>query len=463
MNKNYKLSLFIFRRDLRLHDNTGLLEALKNSDAVVPCFIFDPRQVEEKNAYRSTNAIQFMVESLQDLNALLQKKDAHLYALHGVAEKVLKELLQKLPIQAVYTNKDYTPFSRMRDEALANVCEKLNVSFVSCDDLLLLPPTTFLNKQKNPYKVFTPFFKAALQQPINKPLTNNFKNFYKKPVALTTIDLAKELTSHGTLIKTKNKYIITHGGHTNAMSILKNIGDFKNYNTTHDIPTLPTTHLSAHLKFGTVSVRETFYAIKKHLGIDHPLIRQLYWRDFFTHLAWHYPHVFGHAFKKEYDRVAWNWDKELFKKWCTGTTGFPIVDAGIRQMNKTGFMHNRVRMIVASFLTKDLHIDWREGEKYFAQQLVDYDPAVNNGNWQWCASTGADAQPYFRIFNPWEQQKRFDPDCVYIKTWVPELKNYSPKAIHNLFKETVANYPQPAVDHKKERLKALSAYKKSKS
>lgn len=460
--KKHKISLFIFRRDLRLDDNTALIHALKDSHEVIPCFIFDPRQVSPKNEYRSTNCIQFMIESLQDLNATLEKKESQLYTFHGVAEKVLEELLKKISIDAVYINNDYTPFSRLRDQALEKVCTKFNVNFYSFDDLVLVPPTELFNKKNEPYKVFTPFFKAAAQRAIQQPLKNNFKNFYKKKINAPLIDLAKELTSRGTILKTKNKSLATHGGTTKAWSILKNIGAFKNYKTTHDSPTLPTTKLSAHLKFGTVSVRETFFALKNELGINHPLIRQLYWRDFFTYIGWHFRHVFGHAFKKEYDALEWSWNKEHFKAWCTGSTGFPLVDAGMRQMNATGFMHNRVRMVVASFLTKDLHIDWREGEKYFAQQLVDYDPAVNNGNWQWCASTGADAQPYFRIFNPWEQQKRFDPQCEYIKTWVPELKIYSPKQIHNLCKETISSYPKPIVDHKKERLKALTAYKKIK-
>lgn len=462
MKKNSTIALCIFRRDLRLEDNTALRAALENSSEVLPCFIFDPRQVGEKNQYRSTNCIQFMIESLQDLDTALHKKGGRLYTFYGLAEKILEELLEKIPIKAVYLNKDYTPFSRLRDAALEKICKKLDIPFLSFDDLLLIPPTDFLNKQNKPYKVFTPFFRTASQRKINEPLKNNFKNFYKKEVSAPTINLSHELTPQGLILKTKNKSLATHGGSSRAHSILKNIGDFKNYNHTHNIPTLSTTHLSAHLKFGTVSIRETFYAIKKQLGGNHPLIRQLYWRDFFTHIAWHFPHVFGHAFKKEYDAVAWNWDAKKFKQWCSGTTGFPIVDAGMRQMNQTGFMHNRVRMIVASFLTKDLHIDWREGEKYFAQQLVDYDPSVNNGNWQWCASTGADAQPYFRIFNPWEQQKKFDPECAYIKTWVPELKDISPKIIHTLFKEGVPGYPAPILEHAQERLKTLAAYKKIK-
>ena len=193
-----------------------------------------------------------------------------------------------------------------------------------------------------------------------------------------------------------------------------------------------------------------------------PLIKQLYWRDFFTQVAYHSPFVFGQPFHEKYSKLPWSNSEKAFTAWCTGTTGFPIVDAGMRELNATGFMHNRVRMIVASFLTKDLHIDWRKGERYFAQQLVDYDPAVNNGNWQWCASTGCDAQPYFRIFNPWLQQKKFDPQCIYIKKWVPELQKILPLTIHTWYKEDsppIKNYPRPMVDHGVESKKAKELYK----
>jgi len=223
------------------------------------------------------------------------------------------------------------------------------------------------------------------------------------------------------------------------------------YAATKDIPALSTSNLSAHLKFGTLSIRETYHAIKKILGPTHLLLRQLYWRDFFTHVAYYSPFVFGHAFHEKYDQLIWEHDDKKFQRWCTGTTGFPIVDAGMRQLTTTGFMHNRVRMIAASFLTKDLHIDWRWGEKFFAQQLIDYDPAVNNGNWQWCASTGCDAQPYFRIFNPWLQQKKFDTECIYIKRWIPELKKVAPATIHTWYANKLpSNYPKPMVDHTQE-------------
>ncbi len=237
--------------------------------------------------------------------------------------------------------------------------------------------------------------------------------------------------------------------------ILDDLDRFRDYKTRRDFPfEHGTTRLSAYLKFGLCSIREIHEAVSKQLGILHPLIRQLYWRDFYIHIAFHFPHVFKRAFKPRYERIQWSYDSSLFQMWCEGKTGFPIVDAGMRQLNTTGWMHNRVRMIVASFLTKDLHIDWRWGERYFAERLVDYDPSVNNGNWQWAASTGADAQPYFRIFNPWRQQKRYDKECKYIKKWIPELSKVKANIIHKWFKPTnldsEISYPKPIVDHKEE-------------
>jgi deoxyribodipyrimidine photo-lyase len=212
-----------------------------------------------------------------------------------------------------------------------------------------------------------------------------------------------------------------------------------------------TSHLSAHNKFGTVSIREVYHRIRKLFGASHTLISELYWRDFFTHIVYHFPHVMGGAFHEKYNGLKWANREDFFKAWCEGRTGFPIVDAGMRELNTTGHMHNRVRMVVSSFLVKDLHIDWRWGERYFAQQLTDYDPAVNNGNWQWAASTGCDAQPYFRIFNPWKQQQRYDLDCEYIKKWIPALRSLPPKDIHDLEKQRErkpGSYPEPIVNHR---------------
>jgi len=264
------------------------------------------------------------------------------------------------------------------------------------------------------------------------------------------------------ILKHTNEHAHVRGGTAQAKKIVRSIAHFKNYTTTRDIPALSTTNLSAYLKFGCISIRQIYHAIEQTLGKHHPLIRQLYWRDFFTYLAYHSPFVFGHPYHKKYEKLPWSKNMSFFKAWCQGKTGFPIVDAGMRQLNTTGFMHNRVRMIVASFLVKDLHINWLWGEKYFAQQLIDYDPMINNGNWQWCASTGSDAQPYFRIFNPWIQQKKFDPQCIYIKRWIPELKDIEPKIIHNWFGShnvEIKQYPRPLIDHKIESALAKKMYK----
>jgi deoxyribodipyrimidine photo-lyase len=257
------------------------------------------------------------------------------------------------------------------------------------------------------------------------------------------------------ILNFNNPNIYAKGGRNEGLKILNQIQTHKNYERERDFPAIKgTTNLSAHIKFGTVSIREVYHAIKQ---IDNfALLRQLYWRDFYIHIGFHFPHVFKGSFRPKYDRLDWKYDKSLFTIWCEGNTGFPIVDAGMRQLNSTGWMHNRVRMIVASFLTKDLLINWQWGERYFKEKLVDYDISVNNGNWQWAASTGCDPAPYFRIFNPWLQQKKFDPYCDYIKSFIPELRDYNPRIIHNLFKThpQKLNYPKPIVNHSVMREKA---------
>jgi deoxyribodipyrimidine photo-lyase len=273
----------------------------------------------------------------------------------------------------------------------------------------------------------------------------------------------KQKTIFHEVLTERSGVLALRGGRTEGLKRLRLIDGMTSYKADRDIPALgATTMLSAHHKFGTISIRETYWRAAEAFGVSCHLISELYWRDFFTHIAWHFPHVFKGAFRPEYNALEWNRSKKDFQRWCEGKTGFPIVDAGMRQMNETGYMHNRVRMIVASFLVKDLHINWQRGEKYFAQKLLDYDPAVNNGNWQWAASTGCDAQPYFRIFNPWLQQKKFDPDAEYIKRWVPELKNVSVKDIHQGYKPNLfsdVKYPEPMVDHAAERQETLKRFK----
>lgn len=457
--KNYKKTLFIFRRDLRLDDNTGLAQAVAQSETVIPCFIFDPRQIDNSNNYKSDNAIQFMIESLIDLDGQLYKRNGKLYIFNNDAHKTVEQLIKHEKIDAVFCNKDYTPFSKQRDKQIESLCKKNNVHFEQFADALLNEPEKIKTKSGTPYAVFTPFYRyCATTFPVTSPTTLKDGIFHTAPISLEAD--SKEFHD----IAKYNPLIKVQGGSITANKILNELSSQRDYLAERDYPALDaTTHLSAHLKFGTVSVRQTFHAIKKMLGGNHPLLRQLYWRDFFYHVAYNNPSVFGHAYHAKYDALEWDNNKKKFELWCQGNTGFPIVDAGMRELNTTGYMHNRVRMIVASFLVKDLHIDWRWGEKYFAQKLVDYDPAVNNGNWQWAASTGCDAQPYFRIFNPWLQQANFDPECAYIKLWIPELANVATKLIHNWYKSgglPLYDYPRPIIDHSKESSLAKELYKR---
>lgn len=457
MVKKYPLALHIFRRDLRLYDNTALIQALKLSEFVIPCFVFDKRQIED-NDYKSDHCIQFMIRSLQELDSELKKKNSKLYFFYGIAEDVIAKLIIQLNIKAVFINRDYTPFSRKRDLKIAEICDDLHVDFYSYADALLHEPEEVFKIDRKPYTVFSPFLKKALQLAVQPPQNNSFKNYYKKPISLENKHVLIKL------LKKNNPNIFVKGGRIEGLSLLTKIKDLEGYQKIRNIPSLQgTTQLSAHNKFGTLSIREVYYAIVKTFDKKHALISELHWRDFFTHIAFHYPSVFGESFHSKYKSIQWSQNERRFRAWCEGVTGFPIVDAGMSELNTTGYMHNRVRMITASFLTKDLHIDWRLGEKYFAQKLVDYDPAVNNGNWQWVASTGCDAQPYFRIFNPWLQQQRFDPDCLYIKRWIPELAMIPPKTIHHLNKinnKLMENYPRPIVDHTIESQRTKIMFKK---
>lgn len=443
--KQYKKSLFIFRRDLRLADNTGLNEAQANSNEVIPCFICDPKQVEP-HPYQSKRGLFFLIGALRDIAAELRKTGGTLSLFYDSPQTVLGKLLSQHKIDAVYVNLDYTPFSRQRDAALKSTCENYGVSFHSFLDLLLTKPEEAMKKDGSPYTVFTPFFNNASKLAVKPPNYSLPANLSGENIGMPHNEIFDKVIPPG--IDSSS----IPGGRETALEILSNLERFEQYEKKRDIPALDaTTHLSVHFKFGDCSCREAFYGILQKLGENHPLIRQLYWRDFFTHIGYHFPHVFGHAFKQKYDALHWENSETKFQAWCRGETGYPIVDAGMRELNETGYMHNRVRMITASFLVKDLRIDWRWGEKYFAQQLIDYDPCVNNGNWQWAASTGCDAQPYFRIFNPWNQQKKFDGDCRYTKKWVPELKPYSPAQIHGLAQgKGLESYPAPIVDHKNE-------------
>jgi deoxyribodipyrimidine photo-lyase len=451
MNR-YTASLFIFRRDLRIHDNSALNQAVCSSDCVLPCFIFDPRQIQH-HPYQSRPALQFMMQSIADLQQVFQGIGFKLALYDDLPVDVVKQVFQQHRIQAVFVNRDYTPFSRLRDSELAQICKDLNIDFHVVPDYLLTEPEQVVKSDGSPYKIFTAFYNNARQFPVPLPKALEKPNFIR-------VDDESGITQSA-LPQPETFVNNPPGGRNKALAILVALNRQEDYQALRDYPSLDaTSRLSAHLKFGTCSVREAYYGIVRQLGPEHPLLRQLYWRDFFTHIAFHYPHVFGKTFLSRYDNLVWDNNRDYFQRWSEGKTGFPIIDAGMRELNATGFMHNRVRMVVASFLTKDLHTSWCWGERYFAQHLVDYDPSVNNGNWQWVASTGCDAQPYFRIFNPWLQQQKFDPDCQYIFRWIPELKGIPTAIIHKWHsKHSGDTYPAPMVDHARESKIAKACFK----
>jgi deoxyribodipyrimidine photo-lyase len=456
-----KLSVFIFRRDLRIEDNTGLNAALSHSSKVIPVFFLDPRQVSD-HPYRSIPGQQFLFNTLRELDLSLKKVGSKLHLFYGKAEDLLDELLTTEPIDAVFVNRDYTPFSTARDEKLLSVCKNKERKFFACHDALLHEPKSTVKDDGNPYTIFTPFFKKNSKNP---PASIQKSTELHKLTTLTN-KMIRDISFLDELETPPLSDIFMQGGRKEGLSILNNkVSLLTNYNTTRDIPSLDgTSGLSAHHKFGTISIRESYWMAHKELPADNRFISELYWRDFYSCIGYFYPHVFGQAFQKKFNSLEWDDDSAKFYRWCRGETGFPIVDAGMRQLNKTGWMHNRVRMIVSSFLIKDLHIDWRWGEKYFAQRLIDYDPSVNNGGWQWSASTGCDAQPYFRIFNPWLQQEKFDPEAIYIKKWIKELEPFTPKEIHNIYKNPILKrqgYPLPMIEHAIEKKITEERYSKA--
>ena len=462
MNKKYKKTLFIFRRDLRLQDNTGLIAALKVSRSVVPAFVFDTQQTnKKKNDYFSLAAFQFMCSSLVELDAVLKKCGSRLYFFIGHPTDVVTTLIRKDGIDAVFLNNDYTPFSRRRDAGIASVCEKNNITFFGHNDIALSPIQDIVTKQGGVYSVFTPFKNNATSFLVSKVKRNNFSHYFSGRLKTKHVGVKKI-----PWVGQKNNQMF-RAGRVAGLQLLRNDEYLKNYTKDRDFPAkIGTSHLSVHHKFGTISIRETYWRAMNFSGNTEQFLSQLYWRDFYYYIAYHFPHVFGKPFLSWGEEIQWINNKKDFRAWCSGKTGVPIVDAGMRELNKTGWMHNRVRMIVASYLTKNLLIDWRWGEKYFARHLVDYDPAQNNGGWQWSASTGADPRP-LRIFNPYLQAKRYDPAAVYIKRWVPELKPVSPAKLTDGktqdFSSFVFNYPKPVVGQRDSYHRAIKTYKEAKN
>ncbi|RMW37379.1 MAG: deoxyribodipyrimidine photo-lyase [Nitrosopumilus sp.] len=440
----YKKSLFVFRRDYRLDDNTGLIQACKNSEEVILCFLFEKSLLNLNNPVFSKMRIRFMVESLKDLFTQAEQKNCRLLIKKDSVSSLVKSLIMEDDVSAIFMNKDNSPYGRFRDNQFKLSCEKNEIAFESFDDLLLADAGTVLKEDGTPFTVFTPFYHAASKFKVQNPEIFSFENLInsnqKSDETITEIE--KVIPQKSVIL----------GGRENGLKILENFKKIAGYKAQRNIPSKPTSQLSVHNRFGTISIREVYHTASKFFGSDHSFISELYWRDFFSHLMYHFPFSQKKEFQKKFQNLKWSQDRKKFDKWCKGMTGFPIVDAGMRELKQTGFIHNRSRMIVASFLTKDLQCDWRLGERYFAKYLIDYDPCVNAGSWQWSASTGCDPKPN-RIFNPWLQQKKFDPQCIYIKKWIPELSELTPKQIHDIESaplDSSINYPKPMVNHKDE-------------
>ena len=459
MKEKLENGLFIFRRDLRIVDNNGLNFLSELCNNIYTIFIFTPEQVGSGNKYKSDNAIQFMIESLEDLASEIRKQGGHLHTFYGHNEKVIADCIKAWDINVVAFNLDITPYARERDDEIVKMCQRMKV-FVTYDhDYYLHPPGTIKSGSGEPYQKFTPYYETASKIKVQSPVGKRRLQLKSKDAHIPNKISLDQAMSRFTKI---NPDILVHGGRPEALKLLSiAVRNIKNYNAIHNDLSKKTSELSASIKFGCISIREAYKALHGKPG----LIRQLYWRDFYANVMYEFPRVLGHSLKPKYDKIHWHHNSSWFNAWKKGETGYPIVDAGMRQMNATGYMHNRARLIVASFLVKTLLIDWREGEKYFAQTLTDYSPENNNGNWQWVASSGADSQQFYRIFNPWLQGENFDKDCEYIKKWVPELSTLDPKIIHNWETEWVNHkdikYPKPILDYSEQRKKTLDMYAKA--
>ncbi|MFD0793517.1 cryptochrome/photolyase family protein [Mucilaginibacter litoreus] len=434
MDKNIPISIFWFRRDLRLNDNAGFYHALKSSNAVLPFFIFD-KNILEKLEDANDARLTFIHNALVDIDRQLQKYKSSLLAVYDKPLDAWVKLLKQYKIKAVYTNQDYEPYAKERDEAVKNLLTDHHIEFKTFKDQVIFDTNEVVKDDGKPYTVYTPYKNKWYQK--------------LKPFYLKSYQTEKYLVN---LLKFKAP----------AIPALKEIGFEKsdlqlpdinyqrvidNYSNTRNYPAVKgTSHVGVHLRFGTVSIRQC--AADANKAPDKTWLNELIWREFYSMILYHFPHTANHAFRPEYDRIEWINDEVQFDAWCKGETGFPLVDAGMRELNATGFMHNRVRMITASFLSKDLLIDWRWGERYFARKLLDYEMASNVGGWQWAAGSGTDAAPYFRIFNPDSQLKRFDPKMEYVKKWVPEYADFS-------------KYPKPIIDHKFARERCLKDFKKA--
>lgn len=422
-----KINIFWFRRDLRLEDNTALFHSLKSDLKVLPIFIFD-KEILDQLSDKSDRRVDYIHQALTEINHELKDYKTTLKTFYGNPLEVLKQLAEDFEIGTVFCNRDYEPQAIKRDDEVADFLNKNNIQFSDFKDQVIFEKDDVLKSDNTPYTVFTPYskkWKESFNASKIEKFDGDFKNFL--PAKHENVISLKEIGFEKTDFEFKKP------------TLEKKIID--SYDKHRDFPALDhTTRLGIALRFGTISVRKCVEFAIKH---NETWLNELIWREFFMQILFHFPYVVKGCFKKKYENIEWRNDEKEFKLWCEGKTGYPIVDAGMRQLNETGFMHNRVRMITASFLTKHLLVDWRWGEAYFAEKLLDYELSSNNGNWQWAAGCGCDAAPYFRVFSPDAQTQKFDKNSKYINQWLP--RNYD---------------IQPMVEHKSARERALATYKK---
>ena len=420
------------RRDLRLFDNAALYHALQAGQPVLVFFIFDS-DILDKLSDKKDKRVSFIHEQLEKLNKQLQEKDSSLIVKYGPPKMAFLELLQEYRVQEVFTNRDYEPYARARDMEIEELLAGKNIGFQTFKDQVIFEKEEILKSDGTAYTVFTPY-------------SNKWKGKLAQKDIL--VYASEELLDH--LLKMPKKEVPSLkeiGFELSGFEVPDadlSEGLIKKYHETRNLPGVQgTSYAGVHLRFGTLSVRQLVAQARQQNEV---WLNELIWREFFMMILWHFPEVVDHNFRRKYDRLQWRNNEQEFERWCRGETGYPLVDAGMRQLNETGWMHNRVRMLVAGFLTKHLLIDWRWGEAYFAEKLLDYELASNNGNWQWAAGTGCDSAPYFRIFNPETQLKKFDPDLKYVKKWIKDFR---------------AGYIEPMVEHKFARARALETYKKA--
>ncbi len=442
MEKNTRHNVFWFRRDLRLNDNKGLFRALEGNRPVIPLFVFDKKildRLEDEDDAR----VHFIHEQITRLDRELSSSGSGLLVKYGEPENVWKELIIELDIEEVFTNRDYEPYAVKRDDAVKNILRDSGIAFHTFKDQVITEAGEVVKEDGGPYVVFTPYknkWLEVVRDGCDKLQSSPFFNTYKTKSLFENFSNKVPGGSIPTLEEMGfKKSNIPFPDMTVSQKIISQYGKNRDYPGRD-----ATSRLGPHYRFGTISIREKALKASR---LDDTYLNELIWRDFYSQILAHFPKVVDQPFREKYERVEWINDEEQFEKWCSGKTGYPLVDAGMRQLNTTGYMHNRVRMVTASFLTKHLLIDWRWGEVYFARKLLDFELASNNGGWQWAAGCGTDAAPYFRIFNPESQQKKFDKDFEYIRQYVEEFES--------------EEYPEKIVDHKFARKRCLEVYKKA--